>query len=384
MPRGMGGASVGLQNCLHPLLLATSYRYFSSVLRTLRAVDFRCFSGLSLEIPAAGAVFTGDNAQGKTSVLEAVCMLVRLHSPRTRRMPAMTRMGGGSGFGIAGEAWGMERRVRWQGGLELAVDSEARDGPGAYLADGGLLVWMGNEDLDLVRGSAEGRRRYMDFIGSQIEPGYRVALARYRRALKAKNLLLKDPRPREDEILSYEEVMIAAGTVLVESRARMVALLSPRASASQRQVSGKEEALGMEYRPAGGADLRAAMEQARERERRQRQSFVGPHRDDLLLTVNGLSAAEFASEGQQRTVALALKLAQGETLATARGSLPVYLIDDVFGELDPGRRNAVLHALPADAQKWITTTHLGWLEASHALGGMNRYTVRAGELTHGV
>ena len=310
-------------------------------------------------------------------------MLVRLHSPRTRRMPAMTRMGSASGFGIAGEAWGMERRVRWQGGLELAVDGEPREGPGAYLADGGLLVWMGNEDLDLVRGSAEGRRRYLDFIGSQIEPGYRVALARYRRALKAKNLLLKDPRPREDEIRSYEEVMIAEGSLLVEARARMVSLLSPRASASQQQVSGKDEALGLEYRPAGGVDLRAAMEQARERERRQRQSFVGPHRDDLLLTVNGLSAAEFASEGQQRTVALALKLAQGDALASARGSLPVYLIDDVFGELDPGRRNAVLHALPADAQKWITTTHLGWLEKSHGLPGMSLYTVRAGELSRG-
>ncbi|QJE95302.1 DNA replication/repair protein RecF [Luteolibacter luteus] len=351
------------------------------MLRTLRAVDFRCFSGLSLEIPAAGAVFTGDNAQGKTSILEAVCMLVRLHSPRTRRMPAMTRMGSGSGFGIAGEAWEMERRVRWQGGLDLMVDGEPREGPGTYLADGGLLVWMGNEDLDLVRGSAEGRRRYLDFIGSQIEPGYRTALARYRRALKAKNLLLKDPRPREEEIRSYEEVMIADGSLLVDSRARMVSLLSPRASASQQQVSGKDEALGLEYRPAGGADLRAAMEQARERERRQRQSFVGPHRDDLLLTVNGLSAAEFASEGQQRTVALALKLAQGEALAAARGSLPVYLIDDVFGELDPGRRNAVLHALPAHAQKWITTTHLGWLEESHGLGGMNRYTVKAGEIS---
>ena len=351
------------------------------MLRTLRAVDFRCFSGLSLEIPAAGAVFTGDNAQGKTSILEAVCMLVRLHSPRTRRIPAMTRMGSGGGFGIAGEAWGMERRVRWQGGLELMVDGESREGPGAYLADGGLLVWMGNEDLDLVRGSAEGRRRYLDFIGSQIEPGYRTALARYRRALKAKNLLLKDPRPREDEIRSYEEVMIAEGSVLGASRARIISLLSPRASASQQQVGGKDEALGLEYRPAGGVDLRAAMEQARERERRQRQSFVGPHRDDLLLTVNGLSAAEFASEGQQRTVALALKLAQGEALAAVRGSLPVYLIDDVFGELDPGRRNAVLHALPADAQKWITTTHLGWLEESHGLGGMSRYTVRAGELS---
>ena len=113
--------------------------------------------------------------------------------------------------------------------------------------------------------------------------------------------------------------------------------------------------------------------------------FVVPHRDDLLLSINGLAAAEFASEGQQRTLALALKLAQGETLAAARDSLPVYLIDDVFGELDPGRRNAVLHALPAKAQKWITTTHLGWLEEAHGLSGMARFNVRAGEvgLAHG-
>ena len=121
------------------------------------------------------------------------------------------------------------------------------------------------------------------------------------------------------------------------------------------------------------------MLQARERETRLRQAVVGPHRDELDLRIHGMPAADFASEGQQRTLALALKLAQGETLASARGSLPVYLIDDVFGELDPGRRNAVLHALPAAAQKWITTTHLGWLEESHGLGGMSRYTVRAGE-----
>nr|WP_226895661.1 DNA replication and repair protein RecF [Luteolibacter marinus] len=347
----------------------------------MRAVDFRCFAGLSLEIPAGGAVFTGDNAQGKTSILEAVCVLVRLHSPRSRRMPAMVRMGGAGGFGIAGEVWGMERRVKWQRGFDLAVDGEARGGPGVYLADGGLIVWMGNEDLELVRGPAEGRRHYLDFIGSQIEPGYRQALSRYRRALKVKNLLLKDGRPREEEIRSYEEIMIANGDQLVAARRRLVELLSPRAEHAQREVSGRDERLALEYRPAGGGDLRVALEQAHERERRQRQSVVGPHRDDLRLTINGMAAGEFASEGQQRTLALALKLAQGEALAEARGSLPVYLIDDVFGELDPGRRNAVLRALPAAAQKWITTTHLGWLDESQGLGGMARFSVTSGQVS---
>jgi DNA replication and repair protein RecF len=352
------------------------------VIRTLRAVDFRCFSSLALEIPEGGALFTGDNAQGKTSILEAVCVLVRLHSPRTRKMPAMVRMGGAGGFGIAGEAWGQERRVRWQRAFELAVDGEPRESASSYLADGGLIVWMGNEDLELVRGAAETRRHYLDFIGSQVEPGYRTALARYRRALKAKNLLLKDPRPREEEIRSYEEVMISDGNLLVAARTRLVELISPRAAVSQCEVSGKEELLGLEYRPAGGHDLRLALEQARERERRQRQSFVGPHRDDLLLSINGLPAGEFASEGQQRTLALALKLAQGEALAAVRGRLPVYLIDDVFGELDPGRRNAVLRVLPRAAQKWITTTHLGWLDESAGLEGMARFAVKAGSVAN--
>lgn len=344
----------------------------------LRAIDFRCFADLSLEVPEAGALFTGDNAQGKTSVLEAVCMLVRMHSPRTHRMPAMARIGGTGGFGIAGDAWGASRRVRWNSGFELSVDGETREGPGAYLADGGRIVWMGNEDLELVRGAAEVRRRYLDFVGAQIEPGYRTASARYKRALKAKNLLLKDPRPREEEIRSYEEIMIDAASVLGAARARMVEILSPLAAGAQRDVSGRDEELELTYRPAGGSDLRAALEQAREKERRQRQSLVGPHRDDLSLAVNGLPAGEFASEGQQRTLALALKLAQGKALAEARGSLPVYLIDDVFGELDPGRRNAVLRALPPEAQKWITTTHLGWLDDAEGIAGMRSFSVRTG------
>lgn len=307
-------------------------------------------------------------------------MLVRLHSPRTHRMPAMARIGGAGGFGVAGEAWEMSRRVRWEGGMELAVDGERREGAGAYLADGGLVVWMGNEDLELVRGPAEVRRRYLDFIGAQIEPGYRVAFSRYRRALKAKNLLLKDTRPREGEIRSYEEVMVEAAAVLVAARERMVVRLSPLAAEAQREVSGRDERLGLWYRPAGGMDLRVSLEQAREKERRQRQSLVGPHRDDLVLEINGLAAGEFASEGQQRTLALALKLAQGQALAGARGNLPVYLIDDIFGELDPGRRNAVLRALPVAAQKWITTTHLGWLDEAGGLGRMRRFSVRGGEV----
>jgi DNA replication and repair protein RecF len=349
------------------------------VLHSLRLLDFRCFGSLDLGVAAAGAILTGDNAQGKTSILEALCVLIRLHSPRTHRMGTLARIGGGGGFGIAGDPWGGERQVRFtREGLVLKVDGEPRANRNAYIGDGGLLVWMGNEDLELIRGPGEGRRRYLDFIGAQLDPAYRRSWSRYRRALQAKNLLLKEGRTRDAEIRSYEEILIEHGTVLTGARAKLVAALGPLAAAAQRAVSGKDEPLTLQYLPASGPDLRESMLQAREREIRLRQSVVGPHRDDVQLRLHGMPAADFASEGQQRTIALALKLAQGGLLEAQGGSAPLYLLDDIFGELDPGRRNALMAHLPPLAQKWITTTHLDWLHETAGLADLARFRVGDG------
>ena len=350
------------------------------MISSLRLQDFRCFGSLDLEAPVAGVILTGDNAQGKTSILESICMLVRLHSPRTHRMATMTRMDT-SGFGIAGDPWDQERKVTYsREGLVLAADDEPRPSQSAYLADGGLVVWMGNEDLDLIRGPGEGRRRYLDFLGAQIDPTYRRSWSRYRRALRAKNALLKDGRSRDAEIASYEEILAEHGEVLMAIRSQLVAELAPLASAAQTAVSGKDEPLALRYLPAGGPSLRESMLQAREREFRLRQAVIGPHRDDLELRLHGMPASEFASEGQQRTIALALKLAQGRLLEQRGGKLPIYLMDDIFGELDPHRRNALMRHLPADAQKWITTTHLGWLEETPAPVDLARFTVTNGRV----
>lgn len=348
------------------------------MLRSLRLLDFRCFGALDLEVPAAGAILLGDNAQGKTSVLEALCVLVRLQSPRTHRLATLVRVGA-QGFGIAGEPFGMERRVRYgREGLQLQAGGESRATGASYLEDGGLVVWMGNEDLELVRGPGEGRRRYLDFIGSQLDPGYRRAWSRYRRALQAKNLLLKSGRPRDAEIFAYEDILVEHGATLMEARARWIAQLAPLAAAAQSAVSGRDEALTLQYLPASGPDLRESMVQARDREQRLRQAVVGPHRDDLALRLQGLPAADYASEGQQRTIALALKLAQGELLESRGGRCPVYLLDDIFGELDPTRRNALLGQLSPRAQKWITTTHVDWLRETPALQELVRLHVAAG------
>ncbi len=341
-------------------------------------MDFRCFKALDLEVPVEGCILIGDNAQGKTSILEALCVLVRLHSPRSHRMMTLASLGG-NGFGIAGDPWGSERKIRYsREGLVLKVGDEPRASQTSYLEDGGLVVWMGNEDLELVRGPGEGRRRYLDFIGSQIDAQYRRSWSRYRRALKAKNLLLKDGRPRDAEILSYEQIMVEHGTVLMDTRARIVSELAVFAATAQQAVSGKDEPLTLRYLPASGPDLRESMLQAKERETRMRQSVIGPHRDELELRLHGMPAADFASEGQQRTLALALKLAQGKLLEASSGKAPIYLMDDIFGELDPGRRNALMANLPPTAQKWITTTHLDWLMETPTLSGISRYQVKSG------
>jgi len=348
----------------------------SLVLASLRLLDFRCFEQLVLELPAAGGLFVGSNAQGKTSILEAVCVLVRLHSPRTHRFASLVRFGAPS-FGVAGEAWGMERRIRYSPSTtERRVDGEERPSNNRYLADGGLLVWMGNEDLELVRGPGETRRRYLDFLGAQLDSAYRRAHGRYQRALRARNLLLKEHRP-DAELAAYTELLIVHGTELTEARQAMVAALNPLVAAAQAAVGGAAETVTLNYEPGGGLDLRQAFSMARDKERRVRQTLTGPHRDDLRLFINGLPAAEFASEGQQRTLALALKLAQGRLLQQARQQTPIYLLDDIFGELDPARRNALMDFLPAAAQKWITTTHLDWLKETAGLGGVARFQVSA-------
>ena len=349
--------------------------------RSLRLLNFRCFESLDLEVPEGGTILTGNNAQGKTSILEAVCVLVRLHSPRTHRMTALGRFGT-NGFGIAGNPWSSDRQVRYsREGILLKADGENRSSQTAYLADGGLVVWMGNEDLELVRGPGEGRRRYLDFIGSQIDPNYRRSWSRYRRALRAKNLLLKESRPRTAEILSYEEILVEHGTILMEARAKLIDALAPLAADAQRVISGRDEPLTLHYLAASGTDLRESMIQARERETRLRQAVIGPHRDDIDLRIHGMPAAEFSSEGQQRTLALSLKLAQGSLLERLGGKPPVYLMDDIFGELDPSRRNALMNHLPPLAQKWITTTHLDWLHETPALDGMGRFKIHGGKPT---
>lgn len=333
------------------------------MLTSLSLRDFRCFDQLHCEFDEAVTLFVGANAQGKTSILEAVCLLMRLQSPRAAGVPEMIRFEGRE-LGLAGHWQGKKLRIasdgkRWK----LAVDGSDRGRRADYLAESGLVVWMGNEDLQLVRGGGETRRRYLDFIAGQLHPPYRPALRAYEKALRTRNFLLKrDSSPPWRQIDAYTKVLVEHGGILARVRADLVEALQPWAAEAQQQVSGRDETLALRYAPGWmeGEELAAAFETHRAEDQRRRQTGVGPHRDDVSLSLNGLAAAQYASEGQQRTLALALKLAQARLLEHLGGRAPVLLLDDIFGELDTTRRNALLAYLPVASQKLITTTHLDW------------------------
>ena len=334
------------------------------MLTSLRLRNFRCFETLLCPLSRGSTVFIGDNAQGKTSILEAICVLLRLQSPRTTRPAELVRFSNVE-FGVAGSWSDQELKHTQVNGVRvLTVDGAPVRKSSDYLAASGLVVWMGNGDLELITGSSEPRRRYLDFLGIQLFPEYYEALRNYEKTLKTRNFLLKrDATPPWTQIDAFTAILVEHGNVLTRLRERLVSEIQPHAAAAHQGISGREESLGLAYHNASGPDLGVSLRARREQEAQRRMTLAGPHRDDFILTINDRSAADYASEGQQRTIALALKLSQATLLEERHQRAPLLLLDDIFGELDPLRRNALLAALPATSQRMITTTHLGWMQA---------------------
>ncbi len=331
------------------------------MLSELQLRDFRCFEKLRVDIADGFNFFVGQNGQGKTSILEAACVLLRLQSQRSSTLAPVIRIGQHS-LGVAGRADDHRLEFRYSRLRRTIIFDEVEQSRTTEYLRLARVVSLANTDIELVRGSSEARRRFLDFLGAQIEPRYRVTLRSYERALRSRNALLKSVSPRPRELAAYDAPLIEHGTLLSELRAKLVEQLSPFATRAHREISGTAESLRLKFAPGNAADFAGDLARTRAQEARLRQTVVGPHRDDIALFVEERSAAQYASEGQQRTVALALKIAQARIFTSEGGSAPLLLIDDIFGELDPSRRNRLLNSLPVDAQKLVTATSLSWQE----------------------
>jgi len=330
------------------------------MLTSLRLRNFRCFEGVSIDIGPAFNFFLGANGEGKTTILEAACVLLRLQSQRSSSLAPVIQIGK-KFFQVSGKFEEHELEFRYSTlRRRVKFDEIEQRTLGEYLRIG-RVVSLANADIELVHGGSEARRRYLDFLGAQIDGTYRPALRAYERALRARNALLKSPVPRAREVVAYNVPLIEHGRVLLRLRIELARMLAPLATRAYQRISAGREKFELRFLPGASDDFGGDLERSHSESIRLRQTIVGPHRDDLELLVDNLPAAQFASEGQQRTIALAMKIAQAEALKkSSEGKAPLLLIDDIFGELDPERRNALLDNLPADSQKLVTATAMPW------------------------
>jgi DNA replication and repair protein RecF len=326
------------------------------LLRRLWLTDFRSYASAELELGPGLTALLGDNGEGKTNLLEAVGYLATLSSFRGAPNEALVR--GGASMAVVraegerdGRALLIEAEITPTGRGRVQVNRQrlarSRDLLGAL-----RVSVFAPDDLELVKGGPAERRRYLDDALVATSPKLDALRSDVDRVLRQRNALLRQAGGRltddvELTLSVWDAKLVTAGEALAEARAGLLADLAPVLATAYDQVAGRPAEVGANYvAPWRELGLAAALEAARRDELRRGISLVGPHRDDLALTIGGLPARTHASQGEQRSLALALRLAAHHVVSASTGSAPVLLLDDVFSELDPDRSDALLAHLP--------------------------------------
>ncbi|MEN9244484.1 MAG: DNA replication/repair protein RecF [Gloeomargarita sp. DG02_5_bins_242] len=362
-------------------------------LRHLQLWHFRNYTEQAITFRGNQTILLGDNAQGKSNLLEAILLLATLHSPRVQRDADLVQ---------AGQPWARiqaeaERQpdpaqltltLRVNGRRTLAVNQQTQRRQMDFL---GYLraVFFSCLDLELVRGSPGQRRDWLDQTLVQIEPLYSQLLQDYQRVLRQRNALLRQENLRPDHLTPWNEQLIHIGTRLIRRRYRLVQRLQPLAHTWHQRISQAAETLTVTYTPCVPVpedNSQVIAEQFHNQltakfpaEIGQKTTLVGPHRDEVKLSLNGYPARAYASQGQQRTLVLALKLAELELLESLLGETPILLLDDVLAELDLKRQQHLLTAIGERVQTIITATDLERFDPRWLLGAQ-QFQVLQGQL----
>jgi DNA replication and repair protein RecF len=335
-------------------------------LRRITLQHFRNVALADLALAGDRHFFVGANAQGKTNLLEAAGFLFALRSFRTADNRALIAHGqpeAAIACELTHERRGDTRvliKLR-PGGKEVTCDGERVPRLADYLGQFPTVVFSSQDQL-LIRGSPGMRRRWLDLALAATDPVYFNTLQAYHRALTGRNALLKRAASPA-ELAAFERPLADSAATLTALRATGIAILSAHvASAYSLLADDPAEPAALAYAPdqspATTAAWSALFEKNRPRDLVMKTTLAGPHRDDCELTVSGKPAREFASEGQQRSLALSLRLAEAEYLAAHTSVQPLLLADDVLGELDPDRRRRFWNALGENRQVIATGTSL--------------------------
>ena len=353
-------------------------------LAQLKLRDFRNYARLDASFSPGLHVLIGDNAQGKTNVLEAIYLLATLRSFRGVGSAQMIRHGQ-KGYFVGAKVVGQgehDLKMYWSATeRKVSLDGQAIRKLSEYFGALRAVVFC-TEDLLLVKGSARIRRRFIDLLLAQTHPVYLPTLQRYAQALRSRNALLKQRMFDEASLDSFTRELVDLGNQLMTYRRELLPRISPLARLAYRRISNDAEELRLDYQPSVKEDFAVELARGRQRDLAFRATLIGPHRDEINLLLNDKLASKFASEGQKRTLALALKMAQAEYLTGIHGSPPILLIDDVMGELDVKRRSGFLPLLDrahhARSQVFMTCTEENW---PRELGrDLQRWEVKTGSL----
>lgn len=328
----------------------------------LECNGFRCLSDIRFEPTPGINVVRGKNAQGKTSLLEAILFAATSRSHRTNTESELVARQQ-EGFHIALHAQRSDRDVAieagWFKGVKrLKVNGIAQTRVSHVLGKISVILFT-PEDIALVKGAASVRRKFIDMALSQLRPNYLAALQNYRHALRQRNELLRTHPHDPDMLDAWDGQLAQSGTVLIQERSAFLEQLSVLGSDLYAAIAGGES-LRIEYRAdvPDGESLVEALTASRSQDLRQGRTSRGPHRDDLELVVAERPARNQASQGQQKTAALALKLAEVQWVHRETGEYPILMLDEVLSELDLERAEQLFNTIDSEVQCILTTTEL--------------------------
>lgn len=364
------------------------------ILESLKLTQYRSYKQAEVHFHNEINLLIGENAEGKTNLLEAIFVLAMAKSHRTSLDKQLIHWNE--------EYAKIEGRVQNRHGrlpLDLVISNKGKKVKANHLEQRKLSEYIGRlnvvmfapEDLNLIKGGPHVRRRFIDMEMGQVYPLYMHELSQYQKLLQQRNALLKDFGKQGSMLDILTDQLVNSAANIVRERKQFLNLLEERAAPIHHQISRGTETLTLMYKSSTKVseeaelskmieELKQRFTDVREREIERGMTLIGPHRDDIGLFVNDRDVQTYGSQGQQRTTALALKLAEIELIASEVGEYPLLLLDDVLSELDSHRQSHLLDAIRGKVQTFVTTTNADDIH-HETMEAAVRYHIADGKVT---
>ena len=333
------------------------------IIKSIELSNFRNYETLNIQFDPGTNILYGDNAQGKTNILEAAYMSGTTKSHKGSKDREMIRFDGAEAHirttvDKNGKAYQIDMHLRRSGSKGVAINRIPIK-KAAELFGILNIVFFSPEDLNIIKNGPAERRHFMDLEICQLDKIYLADLTDYNRILQQRNKLFKEMefKPElKDTLPIWDMQLVEYGKRIIRKRRQFIADLNSIIGEIHSSISGGRETLILKYEPSvGEGELEQELFLHQDRDMRMCQTSVGPHRDDILFSVNGIDIRKYGSQGQQRTSALSLKLSEIDLVRKSIHNTPVLLLDDVLSELDGNRQNYLLNRI-SDIQTIITCT----------------------------